>query len=64
MNLSKNEIDELKSGYKILYCKFQILDGSYKTKNSFTGRVASGNYSINADSDICLLYTSDAADEL
>lgn len=52
MNLSKNEIDELKSGYKILYCKFQILDGSYKTKNSFTGRVASGNYSINADSDI------------
>lgn len=51
--ISNKDIQALKQTKKVMYCKFEILDANYKViTNPFEGKVLSGNYSINADSDI------------
>lgn len=52
MNITENDIAELKAGSKTMYCKAEIVDTNYKTVNMLEGVITSGNYSINSDSDI------------
>ena len=50
---TNKDIQALKQKKKVMYCKFEILDKDYRViTNPFEGRILSGNYSINADSDI------------
>ena len=37
---------------KVMYCKIEVLNKSYKTVGMIEGNVTSGNYSFNADSDV------------
>ena len=49
------ELEELKSNHRVVYCKIDVVeetDAGFKTQRSYDGHITSGNYSINADSDI------------
>lgn len=49
------ELEELKSNHRVVYCKIDVVeetDSGFKTQRSYDGHVISGNYSINADSDV------------
>lgn len=50
--VTDKDIRALKQNKKVMYCKVEVLDKDYKTLTVFNGKILSGNYSINADSDI------------
>ena len=51
-NITDKDIQALKQTKKVMYCKVEVLRQDFKVLEVFNGKILSGNYSINADSDI------------